>query len=202
MATLWFALTLIALSSAIAPCTPMRRAPTYKNRKVKCENRPRLICTLSSTKGFNTTGFVSFAPSWTIGSRGWHECHVRIRASISNLTPGKHGMHIHTFGDIRSPDGSSTGGHFTNPAGDDIRHGFSSNLVRHWGDLGNIYVNEKGKGTYNRVDTVIKLKGIVGRGVTVHAGADKGPMFQPSGDSGNRIAICVIGFANPDLPLV
>lgn len=121
---------------------------------------------------------------------------------MSNLAPGRHGMHIHTYGDIRLPDGGSTGGHFTNPAGDDTPHGFSANSLRHWGDLDNIYVNGEGKGVYNRVDTLITLEGIIGRGVTVHAEADKGPKFQPSGGSGARIATCVIGFANPDLPLV
>lgn len=136
---------------------------------------------------------------WRRVSGGLYECRVRVRAEISNLKPGKHGMHIHTYGDIRSRDGSSAGDHFTNPAGDDIRHGFPMNVVRHWGDFGNIYVNNKGKGTYNRVDPLITLEGIVGRGIVVHEENDKGPMFQPSGDSGARIATCVIGFANPDL---
>jgi len=36
----------------------------------------------------------------------------KIVADITGLTPGKHGFHIHDFGDCSSSDGSSAGGHF------------------------------------------------------------------------------------------
>lgn len=70
--------------------------------------------------------------------------------------------------------------------------------MRHWGDFGNLHADKSGNARYDRVDSVITLRGIVGRGITVHAENDKGASAQPSGGAGARIAFCVIGFANPD----
>lgn len=107
-----------------------------------------------------------------------------------------HGFHIHVYGDISNSTGASTGGHFTNPEGLPINHGLPDDDVRHWGDFGNLR-NRKGIAKYNRIDRVITLKGIVGRGITVHAAMDQGADAQPTGASGARVAFGVIGFANP-----
>lgn len=117
---------------------------------------------------------------------------------MKGLFATKHGFHIHQYGDIRGEDGTSTGGHFGNPKGNPVKHGFPTNSHRHWGDLGNLHVRA-GTSTYNRVDRVINVRGIVGRAITIHAEGDKGPMSQPSGGAGARIGYCVIGYANPGL---
>src|SRR5512136_443027 len=37
---------------------------------------------------------------------------VKVIADLEGLTPGKHGFHIHEFGDCSAPDGTSAGSHY------------------------------------------------------------------------------------------
>lgn len=137
---------------------------------------------LHPTKGNQVQGKVTF----TAVNGG-----VKIVADVDNLTPGKHGFHIHEFGDCSAPDGSSAGGHF-NPGG--MKHGAPDSLERHAGDLGNIVADGKGHAHYEVVDKVIKLNGphsIVGRSVVVHALPDDF-VTQPTGNSGGRVACGII----------
>ena len=106
-----------------------------------------------------------------------------IVAKVDGLTPGKHGFHIHEYGDCSAPDGASAGGRF-NPT--HKKHGAPDALERHVGDLGNIYADEKGHGEYERVDSVVSLTGpdtIIGRSVIVHALPDDF-VTQPTGECG------------------
>lgn len=169
-------------------------------RRYQCLSLPSLVCVLQPTTDNNVSGVVQFQSRFW-GKRG---CVVRITAQLSGLTEGLHGFHIHQFGDLRSPLGASTGGHFvdpTAPVGDPGFHSYwwksTPSQPAHWGDFGNVYANSSGVATYFRIDTRITLAGIVGRGMIVHAGRDKGPKYQTSGDSGSRQAQCVIGFAQP-----
>ena len=93
----------------------------------------------------------------------------------------------------------STAGHFPNPEGRPVDHNLPNSNRRHWGDFGNLLANEIGEATYNRVDRLITIPGIVGRGMIVHALEDQGFEEQPSGAAGSRQSHCVIGFANPAL---
>lgn len=61
-----------------------------------------------------------------------------MNAQLHGVRPGIHGFHIHTCGDVRADDVTSAGGHFTNPEGDEIKHGLPNDFLRHWGDMGNI----------------------------------------------------------------
>lgn len=45
---------------------------------------------------------------------------MKVIADVTGLTPGKHGFHIHQYGDCSAADGTSAGGHF-NPM--DEKHG-------------------------------------------------------------------------------
>jgi len=101
------------------------------------------------------------------------------------------------YGDLSTDDGLSTGPHFANPQGIPVDHGFSSDAIRHWGDLDNLIANGSGVANYDRVDDVIEIPGIIGRGITIHIGEDQGSSVQPTGGSGARIGFCTIGFANP-----
>lgn len=170
--------------------------------ETRCTSLPTLTCRVYPTTDSKTEGSVFFSPEWQARANGSEEmaCYTRVKATIVNLVAsGKHGFHIHTYGDLSKDDGTSTGGHFTNPAGEEIPHGFPVDSERHWGDLGNLEAGANGQAEYDRVDDVIRLGGIVGRAITIHAGDDKGPSEQPSGDAGSRIGYCVIGYANPDM---
>lgn len=163
----------------------------------RCVALPTLTCSVLPTNGSATTGIVYLTPTWVAASSA---CHTLITASISNLPKSsEHGFHIHSYGDLSVNDGSSTGGHFTNPAGDALPHGLPEDAERHWGDLGNLPADASGNANYSRVDDVIRLGGVIGRGITIHTDSDKGVSEQPTGGAGSRIGFCVIGYANPDL---
>jgi Cu-Zn family superoxide dismutase len=116
---------------------------------------------------------------------------VEIRAIIDGLTPGKHGFHIHEFGDCSAPDAASAGGHF-NPTNE--MHGGPDHSRRHAGDLGNLVANENGHAVYERIDSIINLNGpnsIVGRSVIIHSMPDD-YTTQPTGNAGGRVGCGVI----------
>lgn len=159
------------------------------------KGQPALSCKLEATTGNKVEGTVTFTAAFEKG-----KCGVRIKAQVSGLSKGQHGFHIHTYGDIRRSNGKLAGGHFAAPFPRSLPHGLPDSKKRHWGDLGNLVAWGGGNAAYSRFDSVLQLKYIVGRAVIVHAGQDKGPEFQPSGDAGARQAHCVIGYANPILP--
>lgn len=161
----------LSLSAANATVTAKQKAPVKK-----------AVASLRPTQGNKAQGTVTF----TAVDGG-----VLVVADVDNLEPGKHGFHIHEFGDCSSPDGASAGSHF-NPGGK--KHGGPDHAERHAGDLGNIVADEKGHAHYERVDKVIKLDGpdtIVGRSVIVHANEDDFKS-QPTGNAGGRLACGVI----------
>jgi Cu-Zn family superoxide dismutase len=121
---------------------------------------------------------------------------VQISGQLTGLTPGKHGFHIHEFGDCSSGEAKCAGGHF-NP--DKMPHGSPDAEKRHVGDLGNITADDSGKAVIHMSDKLISLSGahsIVGRAVIIHEKADD-LKTQPTGDAGGRIAGGVVGIADP-----
>jgi superoxide dismutase, Cu-Zn family len=121
---------------------------------------------------------------------------VRLRGSIRGLTPGKHGFHVHEYGDLTDGrEGLSAGDHF---APGNTQHGRPTDAHRHVGDLGNVTANAEGVANVDIFDRMLRLDGdhsIIGRSIVVHRDEDK--FTQPSGDSGPRVAIGVIGIAKP-----
>jgi len=152
------------------------------------------VAVLYPTKGNKTKGVVLFTP--TEGGK------VRVTARVTGLKRGsKHGFHVHEYGDPTAPDGTSAGGHY-NPEGHE--HGLPDAAVesRHAGDFGNLVANDKGVATYDETFDNITIAGknaVIGRGVIVHADPDDGS--QPTGNAGPRIAVGVVGVANPDTKL-
>lgn len=117
---------------------------------------------------------------------------VKVVADVEGLTPGKHGFHIHEYGDCSAADATSAGGHF-NP--ETTAHGAPTDEKRHLGDLGNITADADGKAHFEWTDSEIALNGphaIVGRSVIVHAGEDD-LTSQPTGKAGPRLACGIIG---------
>ena len=143
------------------------------------------VCILYPTEGNETSGIVKFTQT----SEG-----IKIVADVNGLTPGKHGFHIHEFGDCSRLDGKSAGGHF-NPDGKN--HGAPDGSERHVGDLGNLVAGNDGKAHYEWIDSHISFTGlnsIMGRAIIVHAGEDD-LTSQPTGNAGARLACGVIGLA-------
>jgi Cu-Zn family superoxide dismutase len=119
---------------------------------------------------------------------------VQVVADVTGLTPGKHGFHIHEFGDISDAKaGMATGGHYgamipwetlpgeaAHPAG----------TMHHAGEMGNLEADATGHAHMEVVLPGVTLEGpdaIVGRSIIVHADPDMG----------DRIGQGVIGIANP-----
>ena len=145
----------------------------------------KAICVLNPTTGNNVTGTVTF----TKINEG-----IKVIADMQGLSKGKHGIHIHEFGDCSAVDGTSAGGHF-NPEG--MTHAGPMDKMRHEGDMGNIEADENGKAHLEYIDKSISLEGkhsIIGRSVVVHKGEDD-MKSQPAGNAGPRVACGVIGTA-------
>ncbi|MGE3913897.1 MAG: superoxide dismutase family protein, partial [Chloroflexota bacterium] len=120
---------------------------------------------------------------------------VMLKASVSGLPPGEHGIHVHAVGKCDAPDFTTAGGHY-NP--DSKKHGLENPEGAHAGDMPNLKVGEDGKGTFEfllkNVTTTTgagTLFGPDGTAVVIHAGPDD-EMTDPSGNSGARIACGVI----------
>ena len=134
------------------------------------------------------TGFVAFAK---VGDE------VQAAGIVQNLTPGKHGLHIHEKGDCSAADAASAGAHF-NPT--QQHHGGPMTAEHHAGDLGNIEADSSGKAIVSWKGK-LSLSGkdsIIGKSVVVHEKEDD-LTTDPSGNSGARIACGVItaGLPNP-----
>lgn len=143
----------------------------------------KAICVLYPTNGNEVTGTVRFEHT----DEG-----VRVTADVKGLSPGKHGFHVHEYGDCSAPGATTAGGHF-DP--ENQPHGGPKDMQRHVGDLGNIEANENGIATMEMVDSKLTLVGensIIGRAVVVHKGEDD-LESQPTGKAGPRVACGVIG---------
>ena len=114
------------------------------------------------------------------------------------MTPnGKHGFHIHEFGDL-SNGCTSLGSHY-NPFTHD--HAAPDADINHVGDLGNIVADASGIANFDFLDSKISLVGpfaVLGRSCIVHLlvddlGLGGTPDSLKTGSAGARIGCGVIG---------
>jgi Cu-Zn family superoxide dismutase len=122
---------------------------------------------------------------------------TQVSGEVSGLKPGKHGFHIHMFGDLRAADGMSAGGHY-NPHG--VPHGGPDAKVHHEGDLGNIEAGPNGVAKVDVPVAGVDLHYLIGRSLVVHGDVDD-LKSQPAGNAGPRIAVGVIGLAEVKAPV-
>lgn len=142
------------------------------------------VAQIRPTSAGNAAGTVTF-------TTGDHDREMRVTVELTGLKPGRHGFHIHEFGDCSADDASSAGGHF-NPR--DTDHGSPGAGEHHAGDMGNIEADDNG-----RVSSELSFRGLVfsGRGsileraVVVHRDADD-LETQPAGDSGDPVGCGII----------
>ncbi|CAN7937059.1 unnamed protein product, partial [Ixodes hexagonus] len=143
---------------------------------------------------FNTSGILGLVEFTTLNSS-----YVRVAFLASGVPEGKHGFHIHQYGDL-TKGCTAAGGHF-NP--ESVNHGGPDSPVRHVGDLGNVVAASNGVVAFSRDDSYLRLSGnlsILGRSVVLHAGEDDYglggyPDSLTTGHSGARIACCPIVYA-------
>lgn len=148
----------------------------------------RAVAVLHPTEGNTAEGIITFTNE---------DGKVRVKGEVKGLSPGKHGFHVHQFGDCSAADGTSAGGHF-NPGG--MPHAGPHAEKRHVGDLGNIEAGEDGVAKVDMLDEELAFDGknsILGRGLIVHAKADD-LKSQPTGEAGGRVACGVIGVAKSE----
>ena len=134
---------------------------------------------LESRSGTTVTGSVTFTEK---------AGRVEVVVEARNLTPGGHGVHVHSAGDCSAADGSSAGGHF-NPSGG-VRAG-PTGPRRHAGDLGNLEAGPDGTGTFRLQTEALTVSpgpaSVLGRALIIHGGLDD-LTTQLSGNSGPRVA--------------
>ena len=148
------------------------------------------VCVLMPTQGNQASGVLVLTQ---------FKGYVQITGSIKGLTPGAHGFHVHQYGDLRAPDGASAGAHF-DPGGGH-KHGGPESKERHIGDLGNVQADNEGVAKVNVKGEGLQLHFIVGRSLVVHAEEDD-LKTQPSGNSGPRVGVGVIGIAEAPKPTI
>ncbi len=120
---------------------------------------------------------------------------VLVRAELTGLTPGVHGIHLHETG-LCEPPYDSAGGHF-NPAG--AAHGLLAEGGPHAGDLPNISVPDSGELTVEFFSSLFSLSAesgssildADGTAVMIHAMADD-YVSDPAGMAGDRLACGVV----------
>jgi Cu-Zn family superoxide dismutase len=120
---------------------------------------------------------------------------IRLSVKVSQLSPGTHGIHIHTVGKCAGPDFMSAGGHLNAAS---RKHGKDNPEGPHAGDLLNIQVKASGDAEASLLDPNVTLgdgpsslfhEG--GTTIVIHEKADD-YKTDPAGNSGARIACGVI----------
>lgn len=148
-------------------------------------NSKKLVLQLEAKSGSTVNGVASFTEK-----NGF----VTFEATIKNLKPGVHGLHIHEKADCSSADAASAGGHW-NPTFK--KHGKWSDAEHHKGDIGNVAADENGTATITLktdewcIGCADETKNIVGKAIIVHANPDDFTT-QPTGNAGGRIACSAI----------
>ncbi|HST35839.1 MAG TPA: superoxide dismutase family protein [Allosphingosinicella sp.] len=115
---------------------------------------------------------------------------IDVSVIVSQVTPGRYGIHIHAVGRCEGPAFESAGPHW-NPTS--RHHGRLNPNGPHLGDLPNIEVEANGRGTvrFTIAHTLNSLLNADGASIVLHAAADD-ERTDPSGNSGARIACGVL----------
>ncbi len=120
---------------------------------------------------------------------------VKISLDLYGLSPGLHGIHIHSVGRCQRPDFESSGGHF-NPDGK--KHGLKNPEGPHGGDLPNVLIGSEGTARVEMTNPFVTLgKGKNslfhrrGTSLVIHAYPDD-EKTDPDGGAGPAIACGII----------
>ncbi|KAI8083154.1 copper/zinc superoxide dismutase [Halteromyces radiatus] len=125
-----------------------------------------------------------------------------IHAEVWGLPAGKHGFHVHEYGDL-TQGCNSTLAHY-NPF--NVTHGAPTDKIHHVGDLGNIESSGPDQAAVLDITAdFIHLQGdisVLGRAILIHTGEDdlgrgNSPLSKTTGNAGGRFLCAVIGWAAP-----
>lgn len=115
---------------------------------------------------------------------------LMVNVTLTGLSPGQHGFHVHEGGDCAMP------GEHWNPT--ESTHGdpTAPATTRHRGDLGNITADASGNVQITLRDSMLGSdRSYIGKTVVVHAAQDD-LRTQPGGESGDPVACGVIEAAD------
>jgi Cu-Zn family superoxide dismutase len=146
---------------------------------------PPATATLRDAGG-KTVGTATLSPA---------EGGVRIVVTVTGVSPGLHGFHVHAVGKCEGPDFKSAGPHL-NPGGKE--HGLDNPKGSHAGDMPNLSVGADGTGKGEFLargatlgDGAGSLLGKDGTALVLHASPDD-LRTDPAGNAGARIACGVV----------
>ena len=179
------ALVLILSTAACSKQNQGMKSPDKDMAGAKSMMIRKAVCVLMPKGNGKVHGVVTFEAV---------EGGIKVVADVSGLTPGKHGFHIHEFGDCSSADYKSAGSHLM--ASGEV-HAGPNDPKRHIGDMGNLVADAEGNAHLTLVDNKLSFTGpnsILGRAIIVHDGEDD-LATQPTGDAGGRAACGTIGIA-------
>ncbi|MHA7840669.1 MAG: superoxide dismutase family protein [Gammaproteobacteria bacterium] len=132
-------------------------------------------------------------PSFSYGTITFKDSEggLLIIPKLKNLTPGAHGMHIHSYPQC-GQQGNDGGAHL-DPKNTGLHLG-PYNDSGHLGDLPVLIVDSQGNATKPVVAPRLQLIDINNRSIIIHAGSDNySDNPQPNGGGGKRIGCGVIG---------
>lgn len=112
---------------------------------------------------------------------------LSVKVTVTGISPGPHGVHVHMTGKCDAPGFTTAGGHW-NPGAS--QHGLENPQGAHAGDMPNLIVRPDGTGTLTYQLGSGTMDGLLdadGAAFVVHAGPDD-QKTDPSGNSGDRIA--------------
>lgn len=175
----------ILFASACATSSAPSKAPASSAAAatVSAATGPAATAVLEPRTGSTISGTATFTPTGD---------GLAAHVEVGGAQPGQHGVHVHEKGDCNDPKAQSAGGHFNPNTG--AHHGGPQTEVRHGGDLGNLTVDDTGKGTLEVTVKDLSVQGpngVAGRSIVVHEKADD-LHSDPAGNSGGRFACGVV----------
>ena len=123
----------------------------------------RAVCVLHSVGKSGVTGFIAFQQ---VGNR------IHVTGKIHGLAPGKHGFHVHQYGDLSdTAKGESAGGHWNPERCPTALRTLKNGTWATWA----VEANAEGTASVDEYDRMLKLHGrdsIIGRAVVIHEKPD------------------------------